>query len=207
MKTVIQIALAVLIVVLGFLLINSIMKPINFKKVQQKRYNATIERLKDIRTAQEAYKEMYGEYTGSFDTLINFIQNDSLPVVRKTSNYNQDSLTEAQAIDLGLVQLDTIKIAVIDSLFGKIKYPVNQMRYVPFTDQAEFNMGAGSVKTGSEVTVPVFEASVRNYILLNDLDQQLAINFNDRWKKIGDGFPGLRVGSLEEATNNAGNWD
>lgn len=207
MKTVIQIVLSVLIVVLGYLLINSILKPINFNKEQKERYDATIERLMDIRTAQEAYKEVYDKYTGSFDTLINFIETDSFRVIRKTSNYNQDSITEAKAIDLGLVTMDTIKISVKDSLFKDINYPIDDIRYAPYTDKTEFEMGTGIVETGSQVEVPVFEVSIRNYILLKDLDKQLAINFNERWKELGDGFPGLRVGSLKEATNNAGNWD
>jgi len=207
MKTAIQIGLTVLIIVLGYLLVNSIMKPINFKKEQEKRYTATIERLKDVRTAQEAFKEVHGKYTASFDTLIHFVKYDSFPVVKKTSNYNQDSLTEQKAIELGLVSLDTINISVKDSLFQDIKYPIDNLRYAPYTDNTEFKMGASIIETGSQVKVPVFEASIRNYILLDGLDEQLAINFNDRWKQIGDGFPGLKVGSLEAATNNAGNWD
>jgi hypothetical protein len=67
--------------VLGYLLVDSISQPIRFQHEQRARYNRTIERLKDIRTAQLAYRSVYGEFTGSFDTLINFVKNDSFRVV------------------------------------------------------------------------------------------------------------------------------
>ena len=70
MKTVYQIALAVIIAILGYFLYESIMEPIRFEKEKNRRYNATIERLKSIRTAQDAYRSRFGKYTGSFDTLI-----------------------------------------------------------------------------------------------------------------------------------------
>jgi len=41
---------------------------------------------------------------------------------------------------------------------------------------------------------------------LRGLDPQLLVNFNaDRQQKTG--YAGLKVGSLEETTNNAGNWE
>jgi uncharacterized membrane protein len=49
MKTVIQILLAIAIVVLGYLLVDSINQPIRFKAEQAKRYDKTIQRLKEIR--------------------------------------------------------------------------------------------------------------------------------------------------------------
>jgi len=42
--------------------------------------------------------------------------------------------------------------------------------------------------------------------LLHGLNKQLIINYSAEREKI-TGFKGLQVGSLEEATNNAGNWE
>ena len=71
MKLVVQIVLAAVVVLLGYLLVDSIMKPIRFERAKDVRYQATIERLKEIRTAQEAYRSVYHRYTGNFDTLLN----------------------------------------------------------------------------------------------------------------------------------------
>lgn len=209
MKTVVQIILGLAIVFLGYLIFESIMKPIRFNKEKNERYDVTIQRLKDIRTAQVAFRSANGKYTGSFDTLINFLKNDQFKVVRKIGELS-DSLLEAgwnekMGVKAGILKRDTTQISVLDSLFGT-NYMVDSLEYVPFTNQAKFEMGAGWLETGSKVRVPVFEAKVENNILLNGLDPQLIINFNDERNTIV-GYPGLKVGSLTEATNNAGNWE
>jgi hypothetical protein len=204
MKTITQLILAGIILILGYLLVDSVMKPIRFKQKQQKRYEATIERLIDIRKSQKAYKSKYGKYTGSFDTLINFVETDSFDVVKAIGQI-PDTLTEEQAARKGLIERDTTKISVLDSLFG-IDYAADSMRYVPYTNGATFKLGAGTVKTESEVKVKVFRASVHNDVLLKGLDRQLVINLNEEKKEM-TGFAGLKVGSLEKATNNAGNWE
>ena len=73
-KFIIQIVLAIVIVVLGYFCYQSIMIPQKFTQIKQQRYERVIQRLKDIRTAQEAYKGVYGVYTHNFDTLIHFIK-------------------------------------------------------------------------------------------------------------------------------------
>ncbi len=201
MKTVIQILLSIAIVVLGYLLIDSINQPIRFQQEQRARYNRTIERLKDIRTAQLAYRSVYGEFTGSFDTLIDFVKFDSFRVVMAIGFEDEDEDVASEEIIR-----DTILISVRDSLFAS-GYPVDSLRYVPFTGgREEFFLGAGEVMTGSGLAVKVFEAHVHNNVLLAGLDRQLVINMNDERIK-REQFPGLRVGSLTETTNNAGNWE
>lgn len=209
MKTAVQIFLALAMVFLGYMIFESIMKPIRFNKAKDYRYSLAIQRLKDIRTAQVAYRSAYGKYTGSFDTLVDFLKNDQFKVVRKIGELS-DSLLEAgwnekMGIKAGILKRDTTKISVLDSLFG-VNYIVDSIPFVPFTDSKKFELGAGWLETGSKVKVPVFEAKVENNVLLNGLDEQLIINFNDeRNTKVG--YPGLKLGSLTEATNNAGNWE
>ncbi len=205
MKTVFQFILAIAIVILVYLLVQSIMKPIRFNKERNIREQATIEKLKDIRTMEVAYKDKFEKYTGSFDTLVNFVKNDSFDIVKIIGTYNQDEMTQAQALQKGIIKESITKVPVLDSLF-RPSYPVDSIRYVPYTDHAQFQLGAGEVKTGSGVVVQVFQADVLYDTLLAGMDKQLVINYKDEQEKITN-FPGLRVGSLTEATNNAGNWE
>ena len=200
MKLVVQIVLAAVVVLLGYLLVDSIMKPIRFERAKDVRYQATIERLKEIRTAQEAYRSVYHKYTGSFDTLLNFLRIDSFRVVRQVG-----SLDDSAAVAEGRVFRDTVTVCVRDSLFKNHKY-IDSLRYVPFANGAVFEMQADTLQTGSKVTVQVFQAQVSNRVLLNGLDKQQIINLDDLARQL-DRYPGLRVGSLTEATNNAGNWE
>ncbi len=209
MRTAIRVTLFIVIIILVYYLYQSIMEPIRFNRTKDIREKATIERLKDIRKAEVAYKAKYGRYTGSFDTLIHFVKYDSFPVVRAIGSipdslYNL-GMTDEEAIKKGIIIRDTSYVSILDSLF-KGDYFIDSLRYVPYCDTAQFFLGASEIKTASNVKVKVFEAHVLNNILLHGLNKQLIINYNANRKKIV-GFPGLRVGSLTESTNNAGNWE
>lgn len=210
MNTVLRILLVTAIVVLGYLLIDSIMNPIRFNKEKDRREKVIIERLKDIRTAQVAYKSKYGNFTGSFDTLINFVRTDSFPLIYKEGSLTDEMIEEGitnerEALKRGLIVRDTSYTPVLDSIFDP-GFHVDSIRYVPFAGSHEFTMKADKIPTTSKVEVEVFEASVLNNIFLAGLDRQLIINYNALRERI-TGFPGLRVGNVTEPNNNAGNWE
>lgn len=202
-KRIIQVLLFLLAIVLAYFLVESIMTPIRFKKEQTKRYDVVIQRLKEIRKAENAYKEVYGSYTSSFDTLINFVKNDSLPLLFKKGEIPEEMLgkiTEKEAIKKGFIVRDTLYVSVKDSIFGK-KYMVDSLQIIPYSGGKLFSLAAGEVVTGSKLKVKVFEAKAPSKYILRGLDMQEVINLND-----GLDYKGLKVGSLTEP-NTAGNWE
>jgi len=210
MRTVIQILLFLAAVALTYFIYQSIQRPIEFGKAKQVRYDATVAKLKDIRKAELAYKDVYGEFTGSWDTLIHFVTTDSVRNVKAigelTDSMIEAKISEKKAIEMGLIIRDTVKVGVIDALFGG-NYDANSLRYVPVPGEpSEFHLGATIITTGSGIKVPVFEAKAHFNVILRGLDRQLVINLNDQ-QRTNDKYPGLRVGSLTETTNNAGNWE
>lgn len=210
MRTVIQIVLFLVAVVLTYLIYQSIQRPITFEKAKDARYEATVAKLKDIRKAELAYKDIYGQFTGSWDTLISFVSNDSVRNVRAigelTDSMIEAKITEKKAIEMGLIIRDTVRVGVIDALFGG-NYDANSLRYIPVPGEpTEFHLGATIITTGSGIKVPVFEAKAHNNVILRGLDEQLIINLNDQ-RRTNEKYPGLKVGSLEETNNNAGNWE
>jgi hypothetical protein len=210
MRTVIQILLVIVAIGLAYLIYKSIQDPIDFEKAKAARYDATIQRLKDIRKAQLAYKDVYGRFTGSWDTLIDFVKTDSVRNVRKvgelTDSMIEAGITERKAISLGLLIRDTVRVSVLESVFNPSFNP-EQLKYVPVPDTvAEFNLGANVITTGSGIKVPVFEARAHNNIVLRGLDRQYVINLNET-NRLNEKYPGLKVGSLTETVNNAGNWE
>ena len=201
MKTVIQVILLAAIFVVAYLVIESVNKPLRFNAETKTRYDATVQRLKDVRTAQVAFRSEYKRYTGSFDTLIDFLKTDSFSVVMQIGD-DDDSIAVASG---GIIR-KTFRISVLDSLF-KNDYPVDSLRFAPFTKNHEFALGTNNVVAGN-VTVNVFEAKVPFDVLLDGLDAQLLVNYCANWiVRDREGYPGLRVGSLTETTNNAGNWE
>lgn len=83
MKRLFQIILAVAIIALVYVIYVQIATPIKFEAETKNKKAAVIERLKDIRTAQRAFKSKYQRFTASFDTLENFVLNDTLEMERK----------------------------------------------------------------------------------------------------------------------------
>lgn len=210
MKTVLQILLSIVAIVLAFFIYKSIQRPIEFEKAKKVRYDATIEKLKDIRKAELAYKSVYGKFTGSWDTLINFLEKESVITVRKigelTDSMMEAGITERKAIQMGLIISDSIRVNAKEATFGK-DYDAKSLKIIPIPGEpSEFHLGATVIMTGSGIGVPVFEARAHNNVVLRDLDRQLVINLNDQ-RRTNEKYPGLKVGSLTETINNAGNWE
>lgn len=63
-----------------------------------------------------------------------------------------------------------------------------------------------TVKEVSGVPVPLFEACMPYRHLLAGMDNQLRINLDAEKIKL-EKYPGLKVGDIEKANNNAGNWE
>ena len=164
-----------------------------------------------IREAQKAYKDIKLDYTGSFDTLISFLKNDSFAITKAIGMIPEsliDSVGHQKAREIalkkGIIKRSITKVPVMDSLFGK-NFPVDSLRYVPFTNGKQFGMKSGEYVTPSKLTVKVVEVYVPYSILLKGLDPQLVVNYADERQKITN-YPGLKFGSMNEGTL-TGNWE
>mgnify|MGYP006175704263 CR=1 FL=1 len=74
MKSVIlQSVLWILAIFFSYQIYDSINGPINFNKTKNIRYTKVINRLKEIRKAQIAHKDVNGIYANNFDSLVKFI--------------------------------------------------------------------------------------------------------------------------------------
>jgi hypothetical protein len=211
MRKVIQPILIIAIFVLGYLIVESIMRPIRFQRQVEEREKAVITKLDDIREAQKAYKDVYKRYTGSFDTLEMFLKNDSFTVTKAIGQIPEEWLEEfgleearQKAIKEGVIVRETSKRQVLDSLFGK-SYPIDSMKYVPYTNNVEFEIESSEILTSSNLMVQVVEVKAYYEDLLKGLNDQLVINYMDQ-KVTMTGFPGIKFGSLEEGTL-SGNWE
>lgn len=211
MRRIIQILFVLVIIVLGYLIVDSIMEPIRFNQEVEVRERSTIDRLIDIRDAQKAYKDIYKRYTGSFDTLIAFLDTGSFTVIRAIGEIPEEWLDEMgfekareKALSDGVISRETTKVPVMDSLFG-LGYPIDSLRVVPYTEDVLFSMESGEILTSSNLIVQVVEVSVLYDDLLNGMEGQLIVNYKDERMKIV-GFEGVKFGSLEEGTL-TGNWE
>jgi len=194
------IVLPIIIVLLGYLIYRSVQEPVEFNKAKEFREKIAIERLKDIRTLEVAYKTKHGRYTASFDTLLDFYNNGKITVIRQIGSLD-DSLAVAQK----RVFRDSVKLAVKDTLLKRNGFIIDSIQYIPFSGKQKFEMKAIIGKV-SGVDVPLFEACAPYDILLGGLKRQLVVNLNYE-RTSSDKYPGLKVGSVDAPNNNAGNWE
>lgn len=211
-RIVIQLILIIGAIILALLIWKSIQKPINFETEKKIRYDKVIERLNDIRKAQIAFKDVHGKFCGNWDSLITFVKYDSIPAVRKigmlTDSMIETGLDEKAAMIKGLIVRDTVKVKILDEIFTS-NYPVEELGVIPNSNGEKFWLQQTTVTSSSGVKVPVFEVRAHNnqilYELLDDYKQEI-VTLNEQ-SRINNLYPGLKVGSVEEANNNAGNWE
>ena len=186
--------------------------PMEFERERKVREAKVIDRLKDIRTAQRAYRSKYFRYTPSFDSLAKFILTDSL-----VFEHAVGSEDDSTAVAAGQVQKVQFKMAVKDTVFPK-GFDPEKLQYIPYSDLVNANLGNGeklekfrmdtaSIETESKVVVPVFETFAPYTTFLGDLNKQELINFRDVKVNTMRRDDGLKVGSLTASTNEAGNWE
>lgn len=210
-KKLVQVALAIVILGLIYVIYQQIATPTRFEKETNQRKALVIDRIKDIRTAERAFKTKYQHFTGDFDSLINFVLNEELELERKIVD-EDDSVGLAQLKKAGKKNVETFTIAVIDTIFApKTLTPdqVKELRYVPFTERkVQYILQAGQLTTGSGVVVPVVECRIPYKAFLDTVEyRQEIINMIDNEVINFNRYAGVKFGSMENANNEAGNWE
>ena len=209
MKTVFRILMLIAIGLLVFMCVQSIFSKTNFDDQLKIREIPIRDRLIVIRNAQMGYRNYYGTFAGSFTDLKTFLNEEKLPFIVKEGELTDEQLkagmTEKEAVKKGIIRRDTTWVLAKDTLLEK-NFDVNGIDQVPGFEQFTFDLDTATLSSPSGYTVPVFEVAVSYDVYLGDLDRQLLINLKDKTNKMNR-YNGLRVGSVKEINNNAGNWE
>ena len=211
MKKLFQIILAVAIVGLVYVIYVQISTPIRFDKETKAKKAQVIDRIKDIRTAQRAFKSKYQHFTASFDSLSAFVLTDTLELERKIVD-EDDSAAMAMLKKSAKKNIEKFKIAVIDTIFAPKKVTrqdVENFRFIPGTgNKAQFIMEAGIITTESKVVIPVVECRAPYKAFLDTVAyRQEVINLIDEEQNNFNRYPGVKFGSMDSGNNEAGNWE
>ncbi|MBT57512.1 MAG: hypothetical protein CMC54_03440 [Flavobacteriaceae bacterium] len=186
---------------------SSINGPIKFNKVKNERYAIVINRLKDIRIAQIAHKDVKGYYANNFDELVSFIDNGLFTLIEEKDSsylaydriYRIDMLKEVRIVrELG-------KVSVKDSLF-KYNESYKQMAFIPIKGKEDerFSISADIIdKNGYEAHV--FEVKVKKDVILYDQNKDLLKQENKVISVDGVNGSEIVLGSMTEVST-SGNW-
>ncbi len=205
LKPVINVLLWGLIIFLGYMTFMSVYKEIQFNQLKDKRYRVVIDRLIDVRDSQIAYKEVNGEFAGSFDKLIKFVATDSVAITQR-----RDTLVLDEEKTRAFGGVETMKtITLIDTLSF---YSVKDSLFKG-SDRYKSMMNVGVGKEGSKFTlkagkiddISVFEASVDKFIVLDGQEKYLIEKERQAFSVAGVKGEVVKIGSMEEV-NTSGNW-
>ena len=228
-KIALEIVLAAVIVLLVWLLVKSIQKPVKFNNEVAARSQVGIQRLKDIRTLQVAFKSENGRYSPTMDSLKLFYETGKMNIIMQIGSLDDSiavvnteaikkanrklkpeeltvKLQKAYAAGTPVVFSTVTAIPVKDTLFNnRPDFCIDSLALIPFSGGMPVEMEA-AIKPVSGVQVPLFEARMPYKALLKGLDNQLRINL-DADRRDQNKYEGLQVGSVTAPNNNAGNWE
>jgi hypothetical protein len=174
---------------LAYFLVSGIANDIEQEKVIRSVEAKVINKLMQIREAQQAYRSVNGAFTSDWDKLVNFVDTGVLYITERKEtviqlDYGADSVS---------VEIDTLgSVQVKDSLYSS-DFQVDRLPYVPDSDK-KFLIWADKINK-SGVMVDVIEI----------VDPDPVDPTRNEENEIKNRKP-LRFGSRTDVTT-AGNWE
>ena len=192
MKLAVNAILVLLIAGLGYVLFSSIREPITFKGQLDNRTDAVKERLIQIRTAQESYRSITGEFAPTFDTLKHILNTGKFAQVSIESDPS-DPNNEDKYI------YDTTFLSAIDSIEA-MGIVLDGLEDVPFSSDAKFTIFADTI-TYQKTLVHVCEVATSFDKFMGEYASEKYTKYDDAYNPYGI----IKFGS-RSAPNLAGTW-
>jgi len=193
MRIVLNLLFVAIALFLLYTLYKSIEEPIAFNKERTIRESAVINKLKEIRQAQEMYRYITGEFAGDFDTLSKVLTEDSFAIIKIIGDPDDPEFT-------GEIIKDTLLSPAIDSVIA-LGMNLDSLRYVPFGGGITFNIQADTM-TYQKTLVNVVEVGVQRKKFMGKWG-------TSHFKRYDQGYnpdKPLKFGDMN-APKLAGNWE
>ncbi len=194
MRLIINLVLLALVALLVFILISSIRAPIAFQAEKTKRVDAVVNSLKKLRSAQEIYREVTGEFTNDYGKLKQVLQTGNIQTIAVLGNPDDPNSTE--------ITYDTTYAPAIETV-NRLKINLDSLQIVPYADQGtEFELYADTM-TYQKTLVHVVEAKTYFYKFMGaEFSSEKYKKYDDRYNpkaplKFGDKY----------TPNLTGNWE
>ncbi len=202
-KKILTIVILLLAVFMGYGLYKTIQEPITFKKEKSKREAAVIQNLKNIRTAQQAYRGITGGFAHSFDTLSQVILNDSFQLIQIFGDPDDPTGALFTSDTSYIVAADSLAKVFTDRDVAALESFLIELRDVPYGENNEtFEIAAELIEYES-IEVWVTEVRVQKKVFMgSEYGKEKYTNYDDRY----DPSAYLRFGDMG-SPNLSGNWE
>lgn len=191
MKLIINIVLILLILLMGYFVVSSIQEPIEFEEVKITREAKVVDRLMDIRSGQEIYRDITGEFAGNFDTLIDVLKHDSIPNLKIVGDPDEED---------GSFEIDTLYFSAFDSI-QSLGIILDSLPYIPYSGKKEFYIKADTLEYQKTVVQVVEVGATKKDFMGQYGDMKYA-----KYDKSYDPNQMLKFGDLNKPTL-TGNWE
>jgi len=193
MRLILNILLALIALFLCYLLFDSIKEPIAFDNDKSLREGAVVDRLEDLRTSQELYRSITGEFAPTFDTLRQVLTTEKLFKVKLTPDANFPDDTD-KAIR------DTTFFNTLDSLTA-MKINLDSIMFVPYSNGNKFTMTADTI-TFQQTLVHVMQAGASRKLFMGKWSDPKFAKYDDTY----DPAKVIKFGDMT-APSLSGNWE
>ncbi len=195
MRLIINILLLAIAAYLVYALAQSIKEPIAFNNARTYRTNVVVEKLKDIRTAEDLFRSIKGGFAPNFDTLKQVLSSDSFKIIKIIGDPDDPNF------DKNDIVRDTTYFPAKDSV-AVLGINLDSLKYVPFGGGKTFDIVADTITYQATNGVNVVEVSVPYKVFMGEYaDKKFA-----RYDRSYDPNERLKFGDLSKPTL-SGSWD
>jgi len=174
-KTLFNILLVIVALGLALLATRSILRPEKYKAVYNQRSEEVRNRLVTIRAAQAVYRNEFKKYAGEIDTLVDFVNNGVVHII-KTSGEIPENMTEEAAFKAGLIKKVVEKIPAKDKIIESdpnVNYEnLRNFEFIPYGDGKKFEIQLGKISSKT-YEIPVYRIDVPLDDILANLDRTI----------------------------------
>ena len=193
MRKLFSLAFLVLAFFLAYLLYKSIEEPIDFANERALRDDAVITQLETIRTTQEMYRDITGEFAPNFDTLREVLENEDFLQVVVIGDPDDPNFQ-------GEITYDTTRIPAIDSVRA-LGIDLATLENVPGADGQKFDLEANVIDYQS-TSVPVVQVGVPRKAYMGKYADARYKRYDQRYEPNA----AIKFGDLTKPSL-AGNWE
>jgi hypothetical protein len=167
-----------------------------YTKQSSLRDKEVVAKMEIIKATQDAFYLVTRRYADNFDTLLQVCLTDSFVIeseqlvakkIYDPAIHGENPLTYADTSKYRIVT--NKKVAIKDSLFRKLPYPVENLRLIPYGEGKPFYIASGEVEAaGGRYKVPTYEVTAPKRFYYAGLDVRFF-----------DPESGMQLGSVSEA--------
>jgi hypothetical protein len=198
MKLIINLILVAFIGILIWILVLSIREPIAFQNEKSMREQAVIAKLKDLRKAQEIYRDVTGGFAGDFNQLRETLNTGKIRTIAVEGDPDDPNNTT--------ITYDTI-YEPASKYVQEANLNLDSIEYVPYTNGVKFELFADTINY-QKTNVWVIEARTRYADFMGPFADTKYKKYDDSYNpdKPGEKKYYLAFGN-RSAPNVSGNWE